>query len=137
MAKLARVDGQVVVRDGTGMALEFYEEEFILDDAVQSAAQARALIKKGLISERLRKTVKGYKRVRTCQVIEFTNTNAVAEQSEMDKLFLEATELNCVPENIDNYKRPDYKEKALRSAIEQAKKRKVKPDPMQDLGEVD
>lgn len=137
MAKLARVDGQVVVRDGTGMALEFYEEEFILDDAVQSAAQARALIKKGLISERLRKTVKGYKRVRTCQVIEFTNTTAKAEQSEMDKLFLEATELNCVPENIDNYKRPDYKEKALRSAIEQAKKRKVKPDPMQDLGEVE
>ena len=139
MSKLARVEGEVVVKDGTGQSLEFYEAEFVLSDAVQTANQARSLIRKGLISEHLRREVKGYKRVRTCQVVEFTTTNKVAEQSEMDKLFLEATELGCVPENIDNYKRPDYKQKALERAIENHKSRvaKVKPDVMQDLGDVE
>lgn len=139
MSKLAKVEGEVVVKDGTGQAVEFYEEEFILDDAVRDTNQARSIIKKGLISERLRRKVQNFKRVRTCQVIEFTTTDEVAEQSDMDKLFLKATELNCVPENIDNYKRPDYKQKALERAIENAEKRKAseKPDSVQDLGYVD
>lgn len=139
MAKLAKVEGQVAVKDGTGMSLEFYEEEFILDDAVKTAEQARSMIKKGLISERLRRTVQNFKRVRTCQIIEFTNTNQQAEQSDMDKLFLRAAELNCVPENIDNYKRPDYKQKALERAISLAEERLKgeRPDNVQDLGYVD
>ncbi len=139
MSKLARVEGEVVVKDGTGQALEFYEAEFVLDDAVQTANQARSLIKKGLISEHLRRNVKNYKRVRTCQIVEFTTTDKVAEQSDMDKLFLEATELGCVPENIDNYKRPDYKQKALERAIANHKDRaaKAKPDNVQDLGYVE
>jgi hypothetical protein len=138
MAKLAKVEGEVVVKDGTGQSLEFYEESFVLDDAVKNTNQARSIIKKGLISERLRRVVKGYKRVRTCQIVEFTNTDQVAEQSDMDKLFLEATELGCVPENIDNYKRPDFKQKALEKAIAGAKARAKaqRPDAMQDLGEV-
>jgi len=108
-------------------------------DAVQNANQARSLVRKGLISERLRKKVHGFKRVRTCQIIEFTVTDETAEQSDMDKLFLEATELGCVPENIDNYKRPDYKMKALERAIEnhKARAKAQKPDAMQDMGYVD
>lgn len=139
MSKLARVEGEVIVKDGTGHAIEFYEETFIIDDAVQNAAQARSLIKKGLITERLRKAIKNFKRVRTCQVVEFTSSDKPAEQSDMDKLFLRATELNCVPENIDNYKRPDFKEKALQKAIALAEERiaKAKPDVVRDLGYVD
>jgi hypothetical protein len=139
MSKLAKVEGEVIVKDGTGHAIEFYEQSFILDDAVKTAAQARLLIKKGLITERLRKSVTNFKRVRTCQVVEFTSSDAPAEQSDMDKLFLRATELNCVPENIDNYKRPDFKEKALQKAIALAEDRiaKSKPDAVQDLGYVD
>jgi len=30
MSKLAKVEGEVVVKDGTGQSIEFYEEEFIL-----------------------------------------------------------------------------------------------------------
>jgi hypothetical protein len=137
MSKLAVVEGEVVVKDGSGHAQEFYTEEFVLDDAVKTAAQARVLIKKGLITERLRRTVKNFKRVRTCQIVEFTGTDKVAEQSELDKLFLLATELNCVPENIDNYKRPDYKQKALERAIENARNRRVVEDKMKDEGYVD
>ncbi len=139
MAKLARVEGEVVTKDGSGLAIEFYEQEFILDDAVKTASQARSVIKKGLIAERLRRTIQGFKRVRTCQVIEFTDTNEKPEQSDMDKLFLRATELACVPENIENYKRPDYKQKALERSIALAEERiaKAKPDVVQDLGYVD
>lgn len=138
MSKLAKVEGEVVVKDGTGSSIEFYEQEFILSDEVHSVNQARSLIKKGLITERLRREIQGFKRVRTCQIIEFTSSNAPAEQSEMDKLFLRATELGCVPENIDNYKRSDFKAKALEKAIKLAEDRisKTKPDPMVDLGEV-
>jgi hypothetical protein len=138
MAKLAKVEGEVVTKDGTGQAIEFYEQEFILDDAVKTAEQARSIVKKGLITERLRRTVQNFKRVRTCQIIEFTNTDAVPEQSDMDRLFLKATELNCVPENIDNYKRPDFKQRALEKAIALAEERlvKAKPDPMKDMGYV-
>jgi hypothetical protein len=139
MGKLAKVEGEVVVKDGTGTSVEFYESQFVLDDAVQNAAQARAIIKKGLISERLRREVQGYKRVRTCQIVEFTSTDDKPEQSDMDRLLIRATELNCVPENIDNYKRPDFKQRALEKAIEKAEERakSVKPDAVQDLGYVD
>lgn len=139
MPNKATVEGEVIVRDGTGNSIEFYTEEFIVDDAVRTAGQARSIIKKGFITDRLRKTVEGFKRVRTCQVVEFQKTSDKPENSELDQLLLKAAELECIPENIDNYKRPDYKQKALERAIAKAEERKAKakPDAMKDLGEVD
>lgn len=140
MPKKAVCEGEVVVKDGSRSSIEFYTEEFVLDDAVKNLEQARSMIQSGLISERLRRTVENYRRVRTCQVISFTETKDKAEHSELDKLLLKATELNCIPENIESYKRPDYKAKALEKAIERALERnekQKKSENVQDLGYVD
>jgi hypothetical protein len=137
MAKKAMVEGEVVLKDGNTTDIHFYEEEFILDDAVKTLAQARSIIQGGLINERLRRNMPNFRRVRTCQVIEFGETTEKPEASDLDKLLIEATELGCMPENIDNYKRPDYKIKALERAVQKAKERKAKPDNVQDLGYVD
>ena len=48
---------------------------------------------------------------------------------------MRAVELGCVPENIDNYRRPDYKAKALEKAIERAEKRKANQKNKSELGE--
>ena len=118
MAKKAVAEGEVLVKDGNTTNIEFYTEEFVLDDAVADLAEARRLIKKALISDRLQRTVPNFKRVRTCQVIEFGATSEAAENSELDQLMLKAVELDCVPENITSYKRSDHKAKALQRAID-------------------
>ncbi|UOF77781.1 hypothetical protein [Caudoviricetes sp.] len=141
MAKKAIVEGEVLVKEGNTTNIEFYTEEFVLDDVVDSLEEARRLIKKALISDRLQRTVKNFKRVRTCQVIEFGGTTEKAENSELDQLMLQAVELDCVPENIGSYKRTDYKIKALQKAIESkiarnAEKKTAKGNET-DLGMVD
>jgi len=138
MSKKVVVEGEIIVKDGTHSAIEFYEgEEFVLSDEVKTLAQARAIIQSGLITERMRKKIPNFKRVRTCQVISFSNDTAEPEISNLDRLLIEATTLGCVPENIDNYRRPDYKTKALEKAIETHKARKLPKDTMQDEGYVD
>lgn len=114
------VEGDLVAKDGTGRMLEFYEESFILD--FNDKNKALSLIKKGLITERLRKR-DGFKSVRTCGIVSIEETNSLVAFDDLAKLMMKAIELNCVPENIDNYKRPDYKEKALQKAIALAEKR--------------
>ena len=139
MAKKAVVEGEIVLRDGNKTNIEFFEETFILDDAVQTLEQARQIIKKGLIAERFRK-MDNFKRVRTAQVISFENTSEAAESSDLDKMLIEATKLNCIPENLQNYKRPDHKVKALAKAIESAKARAQKKpakDNVTDEGYID
>lgn len=136
MAKSVTVEGEVVTRDGRGTAIEFYEKTFILDDAVQNESQARSVIRKGMITEALRKEVENFKHVRTCQVIEFKNTDEKPEASEVDQLLLKATQLGCVPDNIDNYKRADFKAKALEKAIAAHEARTLK-EKKEDLEFVD
>ncbi len=138
MAKKAVVEGELKIREGHNINIEFYEETFLLDDSVASLEQARAIIKKGLLNERLRKR-DNFKGIRTCQVVSFTKTDEVAEAGDLDKLLIIATELNCIPENLVNYKRPDHKIKALEKAIENAKKRKekIEKDNVTDEGYVD
>lgn len=140
---LVLVEGEVIVKDGTGSTIEFYEEEFVIDGSIDTIPMARSLIKKGLIGERLRKKVPGYRAVRTCQVISLSPTEQEAKQSELDLAFLKAIQLGCVPENIDSYKRPDYKLKALEKAIDLAikrrkdtRKRNNKELEIQDMGYV-
>jgi len=141
VAKKAIVEGEVLVKEGNTTNIEFYTEEFILDDAVNTLEEARRLIKKALISDRLQRITKNFKRVRTCQVIEFESTAEKAENSNLDKLMLQAVGLDCVPENITNYKRSDHKEKALQKAIDakiakNAEKKTAKSNET-DLGMID
>lgn len=126
MSKKVVVEGEVIIKDGSYAISEFYTEEFILDDAVKTAAQARSMIQSGLIAERLRRKTTNFRRVRTCQVIEFADASEKVENSDLDKALLRATELSCVPDNIENYRRPDFKLKALLNAIKAAEDRKAK-----------
>ena len=118
MSKKAYAEGEVLVKDGNTTNIEFYEEEFILDDCVQDISEARRIIKKALVHDRLQKKVSNFKRVRTCQVIKLESSDQKSENSELDKIMYETIRLDCVPENISNYKRTDYKIKALQNAVE-------------------
>lgn len=116
-----------------------YSEEFLLDDAIEDKHQARQIIKRGLIIDRLSKQ-KNFKRVRTCQVISFESSAEKAENSELDQLLTKAAQLECIPVNINNYRRPDYKIKALQDAIAKAEERAKAPKKksnVEDLGMVD
>lgn len=142
MGKLVKASGQWVAKDGTGLAICYFEEDFVMDDAVQTLEQARSILHAGLLTQRLQENHAEYpnfKRWRTCEVMDFQPVKDKAEHSELEKLMLRATELDCVPENIDNYRRPDYKAKALQTAIDLAEKRRKseKPDAMRDAGEVE
>jgi hypothetical protein len=139
MAKKATVEGEVIVVQNNAKSVEFYSEEFVLDDTVPDIARARSIIQGGLIAERLRKTVKGYKRWRTCEVTALVDTAGKAEESELQKLLMEATALGCLPDTIDSYRRGDHKEKALRKAIDLHKERlkKVEKSNIQDMGYID
>lgn len=139
MPKIAKCEGEVVTKDGTGQSIEYYECEFVLSDDVKTISQARSVIRSGYISEYMRKNVKNFKRVRTMQVVDFGDTEQKVENTDLEKLLIKATELGCVPENIENYKRPDYKEKALKIAIERASKRKPEGQKfkVEDQGMVD
>lgn len=127
MAKKAIAEGEYLERNAGGsLDIVPYCEEFILDDAISSKEQARQIIKRGLIIDRLSKQT-NFKRVRTCQVISFENTMEPAENGELDQLLTKAAQLECIPVNINNYKRPDYKIKALKDAIEKAESRAKAP----------
>ena len=138
---LATVEGEMVIKENGNKSLEFYKEEFVLDGEIDTPQEARSIIRKGLISERLREKP-GFAAVRTCQITDFKETDQKLGNNDLDKVLYEAIRLNCVPENINSYKRPDYKLKALNSAIEKAKKRKErlakksKLDEARDLGRV-
>lgn len=139
MGNLVKVEGEAVVKDGTGKMITFYEQEFIIDDSIDNKNTALSLIRKGLITERLRKSLDGFHAVRTCQIISMNPTDEKPIHSEIDSALLRAIELGCVPENLENYRRPDHRLKALNKAIELAEKRKknVKKDNVTDLGQID
>ena len=140
MAKKALAVGEFLERNASGtLDIVPYEEEFFLDDSIESLDQARQVIKRGLIIDRLSKQ-KNFKRVRTCQVTEFESVEAEAENSELDVLLTKAAQLACIPANINNYRRPDYKINALKAAIEKAEERAKRPkkqDNVEDQGYVD
>lgn len=140
MSKKAVVEGEVMVRtEAKTVLLDLYSETFILDDSVKTLEQARSVIKNGLLHDRLSKKVKNYKRFRTYEIISFENTNEEAEQSGLNKLLVEASSLDCVPENLDIYSSAEGKEKALERAIETKKKRgrPAKNQDVEDQGFVD
>lgn len=144
MSNVVLVEGEMISKDGTGKRFEFYEESFVIDAEVDSIPKARSLIRKALINDRLQKKAddKGlvypdFRRVRTLQVVSFEPTKEKAEHSELDRAVLRAIELDCMPENLDNYKRADYKLKALQKAIAEAENRKQSKDNVTNLGFID
>lgn len=144
MTKKVKVEGQLVTRASHGgKDIEFFEEVFIID-GVKDIPEARMLIQRGLIQPRLERKIKNFHRVRKCDVVSIEDVDENAEDGEVSKLMLKALELNCVPLNINNYKRPDHKEKALKQAIEEAEKRlrklekkSKKVDSVEDHGYID
>lgn len=140
MGKLVKVEGQVATKDGHSIGIKFYEAEFVLDDAIKTEDEARTLIQNGLITNHLKKTVQNFKRWRTCEIVSFGSSDKQAANSELQTLTLEAIQKDCLPENLDIYAADDDKIKALRKAIESAKKRKVKAkkeEVVQDEGYID
>lgn len=123
MAKLAKCEGQLVVKRAGGFENEFFETEFLLSDEVQDINQARSIIQAGLLHEKLLKDVPQYKNWRECQVIELVDTNEKVESSEMELLLLKCSEVGCVPENLSSYANEKSKIKALQKAIERHEKR--------------
>lgn len=138
MGKLAKVEGEATISGASGMTeIEFYEEEFILDDKIGGKGEARQLIRRALLVPRLQKKIKGFRRVRTCQIIEFKDTSEKPQDGELDLLLKRAMDLNCIPLNIDNYKRPDYKIKALKAAITDTEARLEKKKQKKGITEED
>jgi len=126
MGKQVKVEGEVFIRtNAKTMILKFYEEDFILDDEILTLEQARSFIKKGLIKERLRKKIEGFKGVRTCQVIEFKDTDKKPEVSKYEALLVKAQKANCLPQSLDNYADEESKIRALNKALDSEKKRKA------------
>jgi hypothetical protein len=140
MGKLALVEGEVMVRtDAKTLNIDLYSEEFILDDDIKDINEARSVIKNGLLDERLKKTVKNYRKYRTYEIIEFKDTDKKSEQSDYDKLMVKAVKNQCVPENLDSYATQEGKQKALERALDTKKKREAKKvkDNVEDQGYID
>lgn len=125
MAKLAKCEGQLVIKRAGGFENEYFETEFVLSDSVQDIAQARSIIQNGLLHEKLMKDVPQYKNWRECQVISLESTDAKVDTSELEQLLLKCSEAGCVPENLSSYASDTSKTKALAKALERHEKRVV------------
>lgn len=125
MGKTALVEGEVVFKSGSNSMIDFYEESFDFSDEVETLAQARQILHAGLCADRLRKSVKGFRRVRTCQVVEFKDNekSPSKDQSDYEKLLVKATKLGCVPDSFERYTSEKGRGKALTKAIELHEKR--------------
>jgi len=123
MAKLAKVEGDLVIKRAGGNEISFYEVDFVLSDNVKDINQARAIIQAGLIDNRLKREVDGYKNWRTCQVTAFEDTDAEAKTTELESALIEATEKGCLPENIGMYADDLSKIKAIQRSITTGDKR--------------
>lgn len=135
------VSGEIVLRAPRGgVEVEYFEEEFVVGDDFNTPEKARVLIRRALAPELFRKR-DNFKRLRTLEIDKFENTEEKSTDPEMEELLAQAIELNCLPENISNYKRPDHKRKALQKAIdvalEREKRLKEKNNNVEDQGYVD
>lgn len=121
------VEGEYITTEGE---LDEYEKKFILDEPEEGLA--RAIIQNSLIHNTLKKdkSLKDYRRWKTCQIVECKEVSGEKE-SEIDpklqKLISEATNLGCMPPNFNSLKRDDTKIKKLEDAIEK-KKARIKKD---------
>jgi len=127
------VEGKYITKapDDKGTATLEYTEQFILNGAISTKAEARAVIRR-LIMERLKKKNPNIKLVPLCQVVDMVSCMEKAEQVEISKLWLEAINLSCVPDGITQYNDEPAIIKALTRAIDKAKIRNAKPKRTED-----
>ena len=124
MVQVVKVEGEVRVKDGSGMSSQYYEREFELGDEISEVSVARSIIRKALIVEDLRKTVSGFKSVRTMQVVSMSKRGGKKEGStKLEQLVSEATKLSAMPDNLDQYDTVRAKEEAIERSV--AKKKQV------------
>lgn len=123
MAKLAKCEGLMGLKEAGGYVTEIYEEEFLLSDSVENLAQARSIIQNGLIKERLKKKYPKFYDWRECQVVSLETTDAKVETGELEQLLLKCSEAGCVPENLSSYASDKSKTKALQKALDNHEKR--------------
>lgn len=142
MAYKLKVVGEYIKKtDANTKIIEFYDEEFIVD--IDNQQEALSFIKNGLLHQRLygNEKYKGYVRFRTHEPASFEKTEEKADNSEFSKLVMQATDLGCMPTNIDMYTTQESKTKVIKSAIKADKMRKAKAKKKEqktsDLGYVD
>lgn len=136
--KIAKVEGEVVVKDGSGLSVEFYEREFELDDAVKDEGMARAVVRKAMVADELRRSVEGYKRVRTMQLVSLEDRAGAKVGGELDRLVVKALEIDAVPENLEKYGSDESKKRAVKASIDRvegARRRKAKKGAVEVIDE--
>lgn len=139
MAKKWRVEGTVVVKDGSGNRVDPYTAEFTLSEDDKQKAQA--IIRRGYIADYLRKDVQGYKRVRTCMVVGGKSVKE-HEADELEEAISEAVDTGALPENLDAYGGSEEKAEAVKRSVSrkkkaEAKKRAQKNKQVEDHGYID
>ena len=117
MAKLAKCEGQLVIKQAGGFVNEYFEAEFLLSDDVKDVNQARSIIQAGLLHEKLLKDVPHYKNWRECQVTSLEQSNDNVPTSKLEQLLLKCSEFGIVPDNLASYSNDANKEKALQKAL--------------------
>lgn len=123
MAKLAKCEGQLVIKRAGGFENEYFEAEFVLSDDVKDVNQARSIIQAGLLHEKLLKDVPQYKNWRECQVVSLEPVDGKSDASELEQLLLKCSELGIVPENLSSYASEKSKVKALTKALDNHERR--------------
>lgn len=147
MAKLAKVEGLMVVSDGhNGAFTEFFEREFVLSDDIKNLGHARSFLRKsGMLHDALKRDVRNFKRVYEAQVIEFGDSSEKVDEDDKEimELTTKAMELNCNVEFIQQYGSVGSKKRALEEMITKAEernarnKKKKKADNIEDMGYID
>jgi cell division protein FtsX len=138
MSKLVKVEGDVAIDNGVGVFIDTYEAEFILDDNINEIGIARSLIRKSMITPKLKKEITGFKHVRTMQVVSMEDTKEQAQENgEFQTLMLEAIELVCVPENLELRASEEAKIKTLKDAIRMKKARNARVKSKENGTKVD
>jgi hypothetical protein len=125
MNNLITVEGEYIASvDGISES-DTYKEEFVFDGSISTKGEARAIAKR-LVKPKLLKENPDIKLVQTCQVISMEPTSKKAEQKELTNLWLEAINLSCIPDSIDQYRNEAAKKEALERSIKVARARRAK-----------
>lgn len=134
-----KVSGEVVLKDGRGTEVKWYEREFDLDDSYgEEVGILRSVIRKGMIEQDLRKSEDRFKAVRTMQVDSVEKVGGKAEAaSELDKKLLEATKKGCVPDNLAAYGSDRSKIEALDRSLSRVGKKGKKSEKVGNAEVID
>jgi len=129
MDNLATAEGQMIIKDNGLLDIIDFKEEFVISGSIDNIDKARSFIQK-IIPERLIKKNPLFKSVRTCQIMEFEQTDKIAKPSKLEYALMEALELDCLPEGLENYRIESQKIAAIEKAIFNRKNKKPAQDKM-------